>query len=418
MTTAPGHARHDGHELPLRGGGEELARLLAPFLARQSWAQSALGTFGASTVPARVVDATVLRAGRPGLASVIVEAGASFACRLHVVVGWRGVPDATAALLRPGAVLGTGEDDEGDVLLYNALADGDLCLELLAAATEGRARARRARVVQSLVSHSALVYDERLFMKCYRVIEPRPRPEIEMMMGLDRVGFNHLLAPVAHWSRSGGDLGLVREFLPSAVEGKALALTSLRDLLARAGGSDTVSSFEDVGLVGGDLSDEMRRLGKTTGELHLALAEAFGSRPAANGGPGAEIRIHGDYHLRRVMRVDAGWLVAGFGDDPLIGPEAGAGSQGEPQMAVPLADVADLFISLRQVADEAATLQPSSTIDHALVLASGWVRHNRNAFLRGYLGTAGLEKLVPQSPAEVAALLDARVPERSSTDQY
>ncbi len=410
----------DGAELagiasvPVRGGDDELAQLLGPFLARQDWAQSALGIVGAKSVPVRLVDAAVLRPGRPGLASVVVDAGERFDCRLHVLLGWRSLPQATAALLRPGAVVGTGEDADGEVLLYDALADGELCLELLAAASSGREHAIRSRVVQSLVSHSALVYDERLFMKCYRVIERRQRPEIEMMMRLDEVGFNHLLAPVAHWARGAFDLGLVREFLPGAVEGKALALTSLRDLLARSGTSEDASSFEEVGLAGGDLGDEMRRLGHTTAELHLALAEAFGLRPRPGGEAGSEIRIHGDYHLRRVMRVETGWLVAGFGDDPLIGPRAGAGSQGEPRTAVPLEDVADLFLSLRQVADEAAALQPASTLAHALVLAEGWVRHNRSSFLRGYLEAADIAQLVPQGRVEVDTWLEERVAARWS----
>ena len=73
-----------------------------------------------------------------------------------------------------------------------------------------------------------------------------------------------------------------------------------------------------------------------TARLHLALADAFGehdaicrrARDAGGGRPRREaepapsrvaIRVHGDYHLRRVMRIDAGWLVVGFGDDPSRG---------------------------------------------------------------------------------------------------
>jgi hypothetical protein len=394
--------------VPLPGGKEELAGLLAPWLARQEWARSALGVFGTGSVPVRPVDVAVLRAGRPGLASVVVDAGSKPERRLHVLVGWSDPVAAIDTLDRPGAVLGTGTDEEGEVLLYEALADAELCLGLLEAASSGRERAARVRVVKSLASHSALVYDERLFMKCYRVIERRPRPEIEMMTGLDRVGFNHLLAPVAHWSRPSGDLGLVREFLPGAVEGRTLALTSLRDLLARASPGSDEPAFEEVGLAGGDLGDEMRRLGATTAELHLALAEAFGARTAADGG--VQIRIHGDYHLRRVMRVDTGWLVAGFGDDPLIGPHAGLASQGEPRMACALEDVLYLFVSLRQAADEATSIQPESTLRHARLLADGWVRHNRAACLEGYRSVRGIESLVGSSEEEIGRWLHGHAP--------
>lgn len=396
--------------LPFGGGEEELAGLLGRYLARQEWAQSAVGVFDTRALRITAIDAVVLRPGRPGLASVMVDAGEP-PVRLHVLVGWREVAQGTAALVRPGAVLGTGSDGDGEVLVYDALADRELCLELLASVTRGRERARSGRVVDSLVSHASLVYDERLFMKCYRVIEPGTRPEVEVTLGLDRVGFNHMLAPVAHWARSGGDLALVREFMPGAVEGKALALTSLRDLLARSGTGENGSSFEEIGRAGGDLGDEMRRLGGTTAELHLALAEAFSSRPGPSGRTG-EIRVHGDYHLRRVMRVDAGWLVAGFGDDPLIGAAAGTASQGEARYASPLEDVADMFVSLQQVAAEATELQPLARLAHARELASGWVRHNKESFLRGYLESGTVRHLAGDEVDEIRQLISEKVASR------
>jgi predicted trehalose synthase len=122
------------------------------------------------------------------------------------------------------------------------------------------------RLVHSLVSHASLVYDERLFMKSYRVLEPAPRPEIELMLRLEEVGFEHTLRPVAYWERNGWDLALVREYIPGAVEGRLLALTSLRDLLGRSDGDRP--KLDEVGGAGGDLSSEVRRLGETTGSLH------------------------------------------------------------------------------------------------------------------------------------------------------
>ncbi len=198
-------------------------------------------------------------------------------------------------------------------------------------ATAGRESAKRVRLVHSLVSHASLVYDEHLFMKSYRVLEPAPRPEIELMLRLEEVGFEHTLRPVAYWERNGRDLALVREYIPGAVEGRLLALTSLRDLLGR-NLDDGRPKLEDVGGAGGDLSSEVRRLGEATGSLHLALAEAFGVRSLPDGDTlrTAAIRIHGDYHLRRVFRTDAGWIVGGFGDDPLIGK---SGDSTEPARA-------------------------------------------------------------------------------------
>ena len=92
-----------------------------------------------------------------------------------------------------------------------------------------------------------------------------------------------MLRPVANWVRHGWDLALVREYAPGAVEGRLLALTSLRDLLGRTIDEDKLRR-EEVGGAGGDLSSEMRRLGEITANLHLALAEAFGARPSPGGG--------------------------------------------------------------------------------------------------------------------------------------
>lgn len=396
----------------------EFQPLLGAYLARQDWVQASLGSFGEPSLPAEVVDVEVLRSEHPGMASVIVQ------CRertFHLVLGWRPVAIAPGVLgAHSDAVLGPASDGSGEVLVYAALADPELVVRLLEAVSGGMERAERGQVVQSLVSHASLVYDDRLFMKCYRVIEPRPRPEVEMVWRLDAAGFNHMPAPVGHWQRGGRDLALVREFVPGGVEGLALARTSLRDLLARADASENGASFSDVGLAGGDLGPEMRRLGETTARMHLALAAAFGTEPlSAGGSPPAPVacavRVHGDYHLRRVMRTDGGWMVAGFGDDPLMGAAAGAASQGEGRFASPLEDVADLCCSLRIAAEEAVGLQTRSTRAHARLLGRGWQEHNMAAFVSGYLSTAGIEELVPgrreDVDAALAGLLAARFAE-------
>lgn len=405
-----------------RGHLPDFAPLVGAYLARQDWAQTALGSFGESSLPVEVIDVEVLRTEHPGMASVIVSCRD---CTFHLVLGWRPVGVAPGVLgAQSDAVLGPGHDGTGDVLVYGALADSELLVHLLRAVTGGEELAGRGRVVQSLVSHSSLVFDDRLFMKCYRVIEPGPRPEVEMVRRLDAAGFNHMLAPVGSWQRNGRDLALVREFVPGAVEGLALARTSLRDLLARADTSEHGAAFADVGLAGGDLGPEMRRLGETTARMHLALADAFGTESLprgteampivgtetlATGGtwsPVAQaVRVHGDYHLRRVMRTDGGWLVAGFGDDPLMGSAAGAASQGEGRFASPLEDVVDLCCSLQIAASEAVDLQTRSTRAHARLLGQGWWEHNVSALLSGYLATAGIDILVPGDPAEVRAVV-------------
>ena len=212
----------------------------------------------------------------------------------------------------------------------------------------------------------SLVFDERLFMKCYRVLEAAERAESSVLFGLDAVGFNAIISPVARWSDGGVDLALIREFLPSALEGRLLALTSLRDLLAYVNETEDEAGFRPIAAgssadevaasAGGDIAFEMRRLGQTAARLHVALAEAFGDvalaprydllTSSAEAPPdeawGREIRLHGDFHLRRVMRTDGGWIISGFGDDPLFAAATASGSVAA-RSGSPLEDVADMF---------------------------------------------------------------------------
>jgi hypothetical protein len=121
----------------------DFAPLIGPYLARQDWAQSALGSFGEPRVPAELVDVEVLRSEHPGLASMIVS---SRECTFHLVLGWRPIAEASGVLgARPGAVLGSAQDASGEVLVYDALADEELTRALLAAASGGFESARRGR---------------------------------------------------------------------------------------------------------------------------------------------------------------------------------------------------------------------------------------------------------------------------------
>jgi len=390
------------------------AGLVIPYLQRQSWFLADMSRFDRGAwATFRIADLEILLDGRPGMASVVVAVGNR---PFHVLVGWRDPTLAPAVLGdHQGAVLGMCDDGSGDVLCYDALADEELSAGLLAVASAGYESARRARLVQSLVSHASLVYDERLFMKSYRVLEPAPRPEIELMLRLDEVGFKHTLRPVARWERNGWDLALVREYIPGAVEARLLALTSLRDLLGRSL-DDEQMKLEEVGGAGGDLSSEVRRLGELTAGLHLALAEAFGVRPLVGdeASLGVAIRVHGDYHLRRVFRTDAGWIVAGFGDDPLIGKVGDPMTRPEPRFASPLEDLADLSYSLRQVAAEAVAAQPAVTRVRAERLAKSWERRNRGAFLSGYLGVDGINRLMAVDRSGAAEAIKVLVARRAT----
>ncbi len=417
---------------------EALQALAASFLDRQEWFH--LTVAGALPGPSELVACDILREGPPGLARLVCHCSGR---RYQLLFGWRPATTAGAVLAgRESFLAGSAEDGGTHLLVYDALADDELLIDLLELVTDSREHAERVRRLETLVSHASLVFDERLFMKCYRVLEEGPRPEAEMMFRLDDAGFNALLAPVARWRAHGYDLAVVREFLPGALEGRLLALTSLRDLLAHADEVDDAGVDGDperleqeAAHAGGDLAAETRRLGATTAGLHVALERAFDATAAtpaalaetlrqAGGAPleeaaariaalepgtlGKTIRLHGDYHLRRVMRAESGWLVAGFADDPLYA-ETHPGPSLAPRIGSPLEDLADMCFALERVAAEALEQRPDEHGARAAGLAGAWERRNRSAFLAGYFASPGVADLVPTRPGARDLLLEAFV---------
>ena len=224
------------------------------------------------------------------------------------------------------------------------------------------------------------------------------------------------------WRKDECDLALIREFLPSALEGRLLALTSLRDLLAHVSDVDEFTPGQQAASTGGDLAAEMRRLGAMTAGMHLALASAFGEAVPVAGLLQAEqeadgydvphdkevaglhgsalglvIRLHGDYHLRRVMRTEFGWVVAGFSDDPLY-RMVRQGPSLSPRVGLPVEDLADMCFSLSLVGNEALLGSSFANDAMAIELVAAWERRNRIAFLDGYAETPGAERLLPSDP--------------------
>jgi predicted trehalose synthase len=425
-----------------------VVELASAYLSRQPWFVASSQSL--SDLPVELDDYLVLDDGHPGLSRLLFRQGEK---RYQLLMGWRPVAEIATMLKAEdsAAIWGAAPIDGEQVIVYDALCDDALCLRLLELSSAGKEHAQRVRLVSSLVSHAALVFDERLFMKCYRVVEQGPRPEAEMLFALDEVGFNALLAPVARWRKGDLDLALVREFLPSALEGRPLALTSLRDLLGRRGSEleDRLEREEDggsaaideaVAAAGGDFASEMSRLGQTTARLHLGLRKAFGDsalsarhlrdvfaslarreRPgliealeaASDGEVGRSIRLHGNYHLRRVMRAETGWLIAGFGDDPMFAFKWADPSQ-PLRTGSPLEDLADMCVSLRDVAREALAQGGQETDQMAHALAEAWVERNTGAFLRGYRQVGEVGELLPSSPAMTEGLLAGFVALRDS----
>lgn len=387
-----------------------------------------------------ILSADVVRPGRPGLISVIADVAGRL---VHTVFGLRSPGDEVQFLTdADDSPLGIFEDTDGVAVVFDATADGELMLCLLEAIGGATGELERVRQIASTEDTVSLTFDDRLALTIFQQLPPDqgPHPGLELFLGLDGVGFNHLLAPVVVWRRGRTDLGIVQEYEAGSTVGWSLALTSLRDLYAAGC---------EPGHAGGDFAAEARRLGTMTARMHLGLEQAFGRktgniaawvtevedavRPVA---PNllstdtvslllddlrssttrcAAIRTHGDFHLGRVARTDLGWYVLDF--SPGGRPEFTAGvleADGASYRS-PLADVADMLWSFHHVAMVAATERDPNGHLGLSELGQAWEGRNRRAFLAAYLGTPGIGGLVPPVRNVVRELAAAFELERSAS---
>ena len=320
------------------------------------------------------------------------------------------------------------DDDGRDIVLYDALVDPDLAIDVLhLVAPDIEVQVRRPIVLEH--SNSSVVYDEAHILKVLRKVEPGPNPDVEIPRVLASRGYEHVLPPRAELRRDDMDLAVLRDFLVGATEGWHIARASVRDVLA-----SRLPPEES----GGDFAPEAARLGSTIAGLHVALADAFGAEQglpdrwvdhmaegldevAARVDPsaldvaavralfdearrltdaGAEICIHGDLHLSQIIQVDAGWVVLDFEGEPARRRDD------RFTWSSPLRDVAGMLRSLHYIA--ATGLAEWDQDEPELVaLLEAWEQRNRDAFLAGYLGEEGIEALLPSDPADRATLLAA-----------
>lgn len=388
--------------------------------------------------PVRVLEAEVVARGRPGIVDVVARIGER---TIHLVLGLREPGGETRFLAGDeDPVLGVFEDDDGLAVAFDALYDAEVVTTLLRQVLGQEADPGRVRQIRRTPESVTLALEDRLAFTVFTELAEGPRAGLSLLLALDEVGFNHIAAPVAVWRRSGRDLGIVQEFLAGASSGRALAVTSVRDLYASGGPPE---------LAGGDFGAEAHRLGTMTARMHLCLEQAFGRREGEVGAwadaleaalgpvaptlldrpdvgvlldelralavPCAAIRTHGDFHIGRVARTEQGWYVTDFssGGRPVISagmvesPEGSTGGADEPVYRSPLADVADLLWSLGEVAADAAIERDPEGREGLGELAEAWELRNRRAFFAGYLGVAGISGLVPPGREAVRVLVSA-----------
>jgi maltokinase len=263
------------------------------------------------------------------------------------------------------------------------------------------------RLITSEQSNSSLVYGDTFILKLFRRIVPGDNPDLELPRELSRVGCPRVPAPVA-WmvaelDRTAGTegrhvLGVLQPFLHGAADGWELAL----NVLAK----------------GEDFTTEARALGRTTAEVHRALARALPTvtlgrpqleslvagmtgrleaaaqavpalRPyapglhtafealadlAAEGRTWTAQRIHGDLHLGQSLRSPSGeWSLIDFEGEP-------SKPLAERRLPQPIArDVAGM---LRSFDYAAHSVRPP---------AAEWATLCRAAYCSGYADVAGAD---------------------------
>ena len=391
---------------------ESFVPLMQTWLARR-------GVESAGTI--EVIEVEVLLAGRPGLLDVVARVDGRIA---HLVLGLHGIHQEVRMLRgADDGVLGLFDDEPGVAQAVDALWDVELApLVMIAIVGEEPGVVSIAHDDENAV---VLDIEDRSSFSVFSWLTDGPHPAVEMLVRLDEVGFNHLAAPIALWRRQGRDLGIVQELLIGSAPGWALAMTSLRDLYGSGVRPEQA---------GGDFALEARALGRMAARMHLASDKAFGRRSGAvadwaaevesvaerlspellavpgardrlralggSGDRSAMVRTHGDLNLGRVARTDQGWVVA----DWLPG---GVDAEGAPLFRSPLADVADVLWSLHRVAVAALEERDPALRPGLESAGAAWEERNRRAFLAGYLGTPGIEELVPADRAVVSELVAA-----------
>jgi maltokinase len=270
-------------------------------------------------------------------------------------------------------------------------------------------------------SNTSVVFGDAYILKVFRRLSPGLNPDLEITRVLAEAGSAHVAEPVG-WLEGELDgtrttFAVCSRFLKSGTDGWKLALTSVRDLFAEG----DLHADE----VGGDFAGESERLGTATAEVHATLAERLPSRLAtaaeltetssqmlgqlsaaaaevpelsafsaalaatfaalpreASGGVPVQ-RIHGDFHLGQVLRIDSGWVILDF--------------EGEPArplvervtLASPLRDIAGMLRSF----DYASRFLLQERVDpgHLAYRAEEWAQRNRSAFCDGYAAGAGVD---------------------------
>jgi maltokinase len=279
------------------------------------------------------------------------------------------------------------------------------------------ARDLRARPIMSEQSNTSLVYGNQYILKLFRKLAPGGNPDVVLHRALQEVGCEHIAQPLGsitgELAGEPATIGMLQQFLPDAVDGWAMATTSVRDLMAEP--------ELRADQVGGDFAAEAHRLGQAVATVHADLIRALGQQEADSAefhrtvdamqdrlGSVAEMVpelaehapalhsafekvrdahtpvsmqfIHGDLHLGQVLRTVHGWMLIDFEGEPA------APAAERAALRSPLRDVAGMLRSFDYAAHQMLVGQPEDA--KLTERALDWARRNRAAFCEGYASAA------------------------------
>jgi maltose alpha-D-glucosyltransferase/alpha-amylase len=479
---------------------------LPEYLPKQRW----FGSKSRKIRTTRVVDWSVSDRSKAALALVEVsyEAGPAETYFLPLAISQKKEADQIRES-SPTAILAGVITPDGPGALHDGILDDRACtalLELIGDGNELTTRLGKIRGVagQSLdgtprrdlpvrrssaeQSNSSIVYGDRLILKLFRRFQPGPNPDCEVERYLsERVHFDRVppfagsieydskdhesstLAMLEGLVENEGDawrwtLEEVERYYETCapVPYPEINVDAPLDPMDLSEHPPSALAREHVGLY----LDAAAKLGRRTGELHLALAEAtdepafspepltaqeiaalFGDwrqqasavfdalkdsvshlpddtiEPAAlllsrrreildrfrgelnqASAYGQRIRIHGDYHLGQILRAKTDYIILDFEGEPARPLAERRAKQS------PLKDVAGMLRSFSYGA-YATLMNWSARHGEALVRLERWARlwerSTAAEFLRGYREITAGAKFLPAHPADFRRLLDA-----------
>ncbi|SFJ81617.1 maltokinase [Amycolatopsis sacchari] len=294
----------------------------------------------------------------------------------------------------------------------------------------------RGRPITSEQSNTSLVYGGTYILKLFRKVAPGENPDLRLHRALQEQGCEHI-APLL--GSITGDLhgepatlGMLQRFISDAVDGWAMATTSVRDLMA-----DPELPPDQVG---GDFAGESQRLGQAVANVHNDLRRALGEQVAdaehidrvvkamhsrldtvvaavpqlAEHAPALRAAfdrlreldapvpmqfIHGDLHLGQVLRTVTGWLLLDFEGEPA------ATLAERSALRSPLRDVAGMLRSFDYAAHQ-MLLGEQGEDPKLTERALEWARRNRAAFCEGYAKAAADSLGDPRSHGDLLRALE------------